>query len=1061
MALSNNLSAIRGIHVSPGVYSKETVLDYAVKSLGITTLGAVGETVKGPAFQTMHIEDWNQYKDIFGGTDPAKFRGSQYPKYELPYIAKEFLSQSKQLEVVRVLGLSGYNAGPAWVISASEDQNSGSTRTPIVVLRSRGFYEKYPSTDSVNCGCETNKYDKLTYYVGEGTSNDGWKDPSSCTTRSWCSSCVTISEYTNIDGSVVCENATPSSSGAGWKINENNYGKFTINVTAKDGKTYKYPVSLNPYDKDYILKVLGTNNEDGDTLVYVESLYDVVLQNGIENGSLKYIASVSGGTSESPKVSGAVDSFMPKNINEVAVFEPVFDLLKTAEKDLTRANLNKRYLATSSGDTYHSGDTSGATANTVAGGIYYVAQITENNKRKYVYKVATSKSGEDKIEKGKSIVQNLSDGLYYTYTNDKEQRIHAITLDLNDYKSAYRYASTPWIVSNLLGDANSMYVERMFRFHTISDGDAANKEIKVSIENIRTDEGVFDVMIHDINDTDEAPVILEHYLRCSMIPGSNNYVGLKIGTYDGEYEVKSKYVTVEINDTIAAQHASPAGFLGYPSIDFGGYNVMGESGNTNLQQVPVAYNTTYNPDIKNRKQYFGLSSRVGIDIDLFTFKGTDAYIDNQAYMTPGFHLDSRLEKLDEGGTGSSKTGIASISGGSNGTWRFKYVGMANVTTSAPNIPVIDKEALMQQTIYENVNLRKFMVYFAGGFDGWDIYRDQRTNTDDFKVTKYLGSINSKSGKGYNFDRIEDPEAIGLNEKGITSDYYAYLAGARQFANPEAVDCNVFVTPGIDLINNKELSNEVIDMVEQERADSIYVATIPDKPMGNGDYTDEMYSAEDVVALLEDTEIDSNYTCTYYPWVKYFDQENSQYVMLPATKDVVRNMAETDNTAYPWFAPAGMKRGDVNCTKAHIVTKIGDEDVLYDGRINPIKTFAQDGVKVWGQKTLQIADNQLNRIATRRLLLRMRKLISIACRDLVFEPNDPTAKQQLVSTITPIMDNIMNNRGISDYRIEVMDSIESRQRYELPARIFFKAYNQIEYILLDFVLTPEGVSFDNI
>ena len=103
----------RGVHVSPGVYSREIDLTYAVKSLGITTLGLAGETQKGPAFQPMAISNWREFVSTFGGTSPEKFKGSQYPKYELPYIAKSYLTQSNQLEVVRALGLSGYNAGPA------------------------------------------------------------------------------------------------------------------------------------------------------------------------------------------------------------------------------------------------------------------------------------------------------------------------------------------------------------------------------------------------------------------------------------------------------------------------------------------------------------------------------------------------------------------------------------------------------------------------------------------------------------------------------------------------------------------------------------------------------------------------------------------------------------------------------------------------------------------------------------------------------------------------------------------------------------------------------------
>ena len=197
-------------------------------------------------------------------------------------------------------------------------------------------------------------------------------------------------------------------------------------------------------------------------------------------------------------------------------------------------------------------------------------------------------------------------------------------------------------------------------------------------------------------------------------------------------------------------------------------------------------------------------------------------------------------------------------------------------------------------------------------------------------------------------------------------------------------------------------------------------------------------------------------------MKYFDAENNQYIFLPPTKDVVRNFAQTDNVSYSWFAPAGISRGSVDCVRARYITKTDDEDVLYEGRINPIKTFASDSmVKVWGQKNLQKKESQLNRISVRRLLLRMRKLVAIACRTLLFDPNDTSQKDELLSAITPILDNIRTNRGISDYKIEVDDSVEARDRLELPARIYFKPIGALEYIPLDFILTPEGLSFDNI
>ena len=104
------------IYASAGVYTSEKDLTFTTETIGVTTLGLVGETRKGPAFQPIFIRNYDEFKLSFGGTSPEKFKNTQIVKYELPYIAKSYLSQSNQLFVTRVLGLSGYDAGMSYVI---------------------------------------------------------------------------------------------------------------------------------------------------------------------------------------------------------------------------------------------------------------------------------------------------------------------------------------------------------------------------------------------------------------------------------------------------------------------------------------------------------------------------------------------------------------------------------------------------------------------------------------------------------------------------------------------------------------------------------------------------------------------------------------------------------------------------------------------------------------------------------------------------------------------------------------------------------------------------------
>jgi hypothetical protein len=105
------------VFVSPGVYTSEKDLSFITRQVGVTTLGLVGETIIGPAFQPIFVSNYGEFQSFFGGTNPAKIKDNGAPKYELPYIAKSYLTQSNQLFVTRVLGFSGYDAGLAWGIT--------------------------------------------------------------------------------------------------------------------------------------------------------------------------------------------------------------------------------------------------------------------------------------------------------------------------------------------------------------------------------------------------------------------------------------------------------------------------------------------------------------------------------------------------------------------------------------------------------------------------------------------------------------------------------------------------------------------------------------------------------------------------------------------------------------------------------------------------------------------------------------------------------------------------------------------------------------------------------
>ena len=585
--------------------------------------------------------------------------------------------------------------------------------------------------------------------------------------------------------------------------------------------------------------------------------------------------------------------------------------------------------------------------------------------------------------------------------------------DFDNYQQKWQTPETPWIVSELRGNI----VDKLFKLVTISDGSGANKEIKISIVNIKPSTKQFDVVVRQFNDRDTRPSILESFRKCDMDPVSDNFVARRVGSADGEYQLRSRYIMCVMN-TEAPIDAFPAGYEGYRVRDY----------DTGVLAPIMNYKTTYDPvNERIKRVYLGISDVVGIDQNMYNWKGytNDSTPNQWTAVTKGFHMDSG----------------ATIAGD------FE-VGCCQFRTDAG----------IENTNYESINARKFTLVPYLGFDGWNCYRETRTNTDRYKVGKagFVAGVTST-----------EFETIGTNLG--TSDYYAYLEGIETFQNPEAVNINVLTTPGIDYSNNQDLVALTIDMVEEDRADSVYIVTSPEgvtydktAQLNNiGFETVSTFSAEDMVDLLDTADIDSNYTATYWPWLQSKDVENSLNVWLPPTYEVVRNIALTDNVSFPWFASAGYTRGLTNALQARLKLTEDDRDTLYEGRINPMATFSDQGVVIWGNKNLQIKDTALDRLNIRRLLLQTRKLISAVAVRLLFEQNDQVVRNQFLTLVNPILENIKKERGLADFRVQLSSDPEEIDRNELRGKIFLKPVPSLEFIILEFNVTSTGASFDDI
>ena len=950
------------IFVSPGVFTSEKDLTFVTRQVGVTTLGLLGETPKGPAFEPVFISNYDEFISYFGGLNAEKFKGNGFQKYELNYIAKSFLTQTNQLWVSRVLGLSGYDAGNAWSItldSAEDPTTVASTFTGATdgVLNYTASTGGTPVTMVFN---DSNL--QALYDDGQLTSTFASIGLATSATTFSITDPVYVKTMCNFSGATFDLEVTAAGTS----------GTFATGTTS--GSVVTYTAScLTDIDGSVIatLRSRGTYNGDEELVYDITGSTDVAMTN----------------TSSLP--SNSLASFQITGTTSAGL---------AIDYDVSMDKTSKNYLTKVFGSSTQDKETE-----------LWVEEIYGNVL-------------EDLISNGKVR------GLDTTFVNISSTD----TNNLNDYKEQWLSAYSPWVLSELKGTGAGSTLQRLFRFITISDGNSANQDVKFSIINIRPDNRTFDLVIRNFNDTDTNPSVVEKYSNLSMDSTSNGYIARKIGTSNGEYPLRSRYIMVELydeNDPNLGQHF-PAGFEGVLNRKY--------IGDRTAIAPKIEYKTAYGTSLTTsqlRRTYLGLNSGIGVDQDFFDYKGisaVDAGVldangkNTYSGKTDGFHLDiNAISGTVDAGTST-------------------YVPTLQVGVSA-----FTTDASLVGGPYEKLAARKFTFAPFGGYDGWDEYRLQRTNGDNYTKTGSKGSLGLTSGLFSTFVTTE-------GDNGITSDYYAFLNGIYTYNNPEAVNINVFASPGLDLRDQTGLIENAIDMVEVDRADSLYVITTPDT-----DSDGVALSVGEAVDLVEDSAIDSNYSATYWPWLQMNDTENNKYVWLPPTVEVMRNIALTDNVAFPWFAAAGLNRGTTNAVKARVKLRLDDRDTLYEGRINPMATFSDVGVVIFGNKTLQVKETALNRINVRRLLLQARKLISAVSIRLLFEQNDEVVRNQFLSLVNPILDNIRKERGLTDFRVTLDDTPESIDRNELNGRVFIKPTRSLEYISIEFNITNTGANFDDI
>tara|TARA_B100000131_G_scaffold317820_1_gene360536 strand:- start:5400 stop:8390 length:2991 start_codon:yes stop_codon:yes gene_type:complete len=671
-----------------------------------------------------------------------------------------------------------------------------------------------------------------------------------------------------------------------------------------------------------------------------------------------------------------------------------------------------------------------------------------------------------------------------------------------------REAETGWFVGQDLGVPEDFYPQnsqKLFKLKGRGHGEWLQKNAKVSIANVRastspsSDYGTFSVIIRALSDTDSNISVYERFDNLNLNPASPDFIGRRIGTkftqWDdtsrrlktyGDYPNNSKFVYVELNSKVQDGQANatylPFGYFGPPRFT-GLTNISGGIDASNIPDGALA----------GRYVYWAAGAFPATPSSAFSGGQLEAVL-SCSYSDPGSRVGCgitgslawprtrlRLSASDGGlsdptnayfGFQTTRTRTSTINDASVAdVQRLWFAGQTDAASTGVDtysyvfsLDDIVKDAGSGVYYYESgsrqseksvtsasyddllsAGYRNFTAPFWGGADGFDI---------KLPDPLYNGSMDSTS--------------TNLN----SSPYYTWRRAMDTVADPESVDMNLMVAPGLTVDN---LTNHMIDVCS-ERADALALIDlanvyIPPHEQYKSSVVNRIGTTPtDASNALLNRRIDSSYGATFYPWVQTQDAATGILLWVPPSVAMAGVLASSQAATDVWFAPAGFNRGGLSDGAAGIpVTAVTerltskDRDTLYEARINPIASFPNTGIVVFGQKTLQADASALDRINVRRLVIYLKKQISILSTEVLFEQNVQATWNRFKSLIEPLLANVKVNFGITEYKLILDETTTTDDLIDqniLYAKIMVKPARAIEYIAIDFVISSTGASFDD-
>lgn len=206
---------------------------------------------------------------------------------------------------------------------------------------------------------------------------------------------------------------------------------------------------------------------------------------------------------------------------------------------------------------------------------------------------------------------------------------------------------------------------------------------------------------------------------------------------------------------------------------------------------------------------------------------------------------------------------------------------------------------------------------------------------------------------------------------------------------------------------------------------------------------------------------------FWNWFTVTDPFTQQQKWVPPTLGALRCLAFTFDRDKPWYAAAGEVRGlipEANEVEYDTVSDSTRQAMYGNGQsINGI--FLDNGaVKLYGERTLQIAESKLSVNHNVILVNYVVNNLGLIWKRFVFEPNDPDLLVRMEIAGKKFLDQVVNERGIEKggYLLDFSaNTPDTRNRREVIVGLQMVPVDSVERIYLTATVRESGAVLNSL